>query len=99
MSNPLPPDELVARMRVHLANAQLAQSAYAAMDEARRFILATNKKGIILWSNPQAAKLLERSLPDMVEPDIALPKHITKWLTERHLPGAGRATQLVLSSG
>ena len=34
---PIDPDELVARMQVHLANARLAQSAYVAMDEARRF--------------------------------------------------------------
>ncbi len=37
---PIDPDEFIARMQVHLANAKLAQSAYVAMDEARRFLLA-----------------------------------------------------------
>jgi DNA-binding NarL/FixJ family response regulator len=58
VTKPVVLDELVARIRVHLANAQIAMSARSALDIAGRSLLAADATGAILWRTPQAAKLL-----------------------------------------
>jgi DNA-binding response OmpR family regulator/DNA-binding CsgD family transcriptional regulator len=63
VTKPIVLDELFARIRVHLANARVAQSARAALDTAGRYLLAVNPAGEILWCTPQAVKLLESALP------------------------------------
>ena len=40
---------LLARIRVHLANARAAQSARMALDTAGRYLLAADRSGAILW--------------------------------------------------
>jgi len=59
ITKPLVLDELVARIRVHLATARLAQSALAALDVAGRRLVATDGLGRIRWATPQAAQLIE----------------------------------------
>ncbi len=55
---PVAPDEVVARIGVHLANARLTRSAHAALDVAGRFLLACDRTGQVLWATPQAADML-----------------------------------------
>ncbi|MBL4767928.1 MAG: response regulator transcription factor [Rhodobacteraceae bacterium] len=95
---PIAPDELIARMRVHLSNAKLAQSAYVAMDEAKRFLLATNANGEILWSTPQARKLIQGAYPNLRSSGVDFPKFVVKWLGELSMSGPHRTSQLVLLS-
>jgi DNA-binding response OmpR family regulator len=61
LSKPINVDELRARIRVHLANARTAQSARIALDAAGRHLIAFGGGGDVLWSTPQANRLLERS--------------------------------------
>ncbi len=61
LSKPINVDELRARIRVHLANARRAQSARIALDAAGRHLVAFATYGTVLWSTPQANRLLERS--------------------------------------
>lgn len=61
LSKPINVDELRARIRVHLANARRAQSARIALDAAGRHLVAFGGDGTVLWSTPQANRLLERS--------------------------------------
>jgi DNA-binding NarL/FixJ family response regulator len=63
VTKPIAPDELLARIRVHLANARASQSARMALDATGRFLLAANGAGRVLWCTPQATKLLEAALP------------------------------------
>ena len=58
VTKPIKTDELIARMRVHLANARLTLSARAALDSAGQFLFATDRTGNILWTTPQAQLLL-----------------------------------------
>jgi DNA-binding NarL/FixJ family response regulator len=76
VTKPIVPDELIARMQVHLANARLGQSARNALDAAGRFLLAVNRAGRVLWCTPQASKLLGDAFADSAE----LPQEITQWL-------------------
>jgi DNA-binding response OmpR family regulator/DNA-binding CsgD family transcriptional regulator len=58
ITKPLVLDELVARLRVHLATARMTLSARNALDTAGRMLVAADNAGRILWSTPHAAQLL-----------------------------------------
>src|SRR6267378_1947558 len=58
VTKPIVPGELLARIRVHLANARIAHSARTALDAFGRFLLAASHSGRVLWCTPQAGKLL-----------------------------------------
>jgi DNA-binding NarL/FixJ family response regulator len=58
VTKPLVLEELLARIRVHLANARLAHETRAALDASGRFLLATDRAGRVLWSTPKARELL-----------------------------------------
>ncbi|MBB3932176.1 DNA-binding response OmpR family regulator/DNA-binding CsgD family transcriptional regulator [Kaistia hirudinis] len=79
VTKPIVLDVLLARIRVHLANARTAQSARMALDTAGRYLLAANRAGAILWCTPQAAKLLEAALPNEGG-TIHLPEAVRVWL-------------------
>ncbi len=79
VTKPIVLDELFARIRVHLANARSAQSARVALDSAGRFLFAASRRGAILWSTPQAVRLLEALLPDDEEGRV-LPERLAPWL-------------------
>jgi DNA-binding response OmpR family regulator len=68
LTKPINIDELIARIRVHLANARAYQSAHAALDATGRFLFATNRRGEILWSTPQAHHLLSAAFTIEGEP-------------------------------
>ena len=62
VTKPIVIEEMLARIRVHLANARLTQSARAALDVSGRFLLAVSRQGKIMWATPQAQKLLSDNL-------------------------------------
>ncbi|MFC2991364.1 response regulator [Halomonas tibetensis] len=80
ITKPVAPDELLARMRVHLTNARRTSSARAALDASGRHMLAVNAAGAILWSTPQASRLLEEILSQdgLVVDGESLP--LSEWL-------------------
>ena len=63
VTKPIVPGELLARIRVHLANARISHSARTALDASGRFLLAATGSGRPLWCTPQATRLLERLFP------------------------------------
>jgi DNA-binding NarL/FixJ family response regulator len=82
VTKPIVPDELLARIRVHLANARLAHSAHAALDASGRFLLATDQAGRMLWCTPQAGKLLGSAIPNFSAESFMLPADARAWLAE-----------------
>jgi len=80
VTKPIVVEEMLARIRVHLANARMTQSARAALDVSGRYLLAVGSQGNILWATPQARKLLSASLAANAEDMIALPEPVPKWL-------------------
>ena len=58
VTKPVAPDEIIARIKVHLANARQARSAHQELDTTGRFLLAVDSAGLIRWCTPQAARLL-----------------------------------------
>ena len=80
ITKPIAPSEMLARIRVHLANARMAHSARAALDAFGRFLLAASHSGRVLWYTPQAAKLLGRAFSDFDREDYVLPHDVQSWL-------------------
>lgn len=94
VTKPIAPDELLARIRVHLANARLAQSTQAALDASGRHLLAANRAGNILWYTPQAAKLLRAAFGDFDSERFVLPADVCTWLQTRSA-GATKTADLI----
>ncbi|GGF41213.1 DNA-binding response regulator [Aliidongia dinghuensis] len=72
VTKPIVAEELLARMRVHLANARLTLSARAALDATGRFLLAMDRMGRLRWATPQAASLLAAAFDGFDAEDFAL---------------------------
>jgi DNA-binding NarL/FixJ family response regulator len=86
VTKPIVPDELLARLRVHLANARMAHGARTALDASGRYLLAADAAGRLSWTTPQAAKLLASAFEDFVSETWRLPPDVQNWL--RHRSGA-----------
>jgi DNA-binding response OmpR family regulator/DNA-binding CsgD family transcriptional regulator len=82
VTKPVAIEEMLARIRVHLANARLTLSARAALDASGRFLLAVNGQGNILWATPQAQKLLSDNLVAALDEEYELPPSMLQWLEQ-----------------
>ena len=82
VTKPIAIEEMLARIRVHLANARLTQSARAALDVSGRYLLAVNDAGKIMWATPQAQKLLADTLAVNADDDFVLPDPMPQWLDQ-----------------
>lgn len=89
VTKPIAIEEMLARIRVHLANARLTQSAHAALDVSGRYLLAVNDAGKIMWATPQAQKLLADTLAADADDDFVLPDPIPQWLDQAQKGKAG----------
>lgn len=88
VTKPIVIEEMIARIRVHLANARLTQSARTALDVSGRFLLAVDRFGRILWATPQAQKLLADNLTADACDALLLPSAMLQWLDQMQKPGA-----------
>jgi DNA-binding NarL/FixJ family response regulator len=88
VTKPVVPDVVVARMRVHLANARLAQSAHTALDAAGRYLLAVDEEARIIWSTPEAGRLFKTTMPGSDTAGPVLPPSARDWLQDHIRAGA-----------
>jgi DNA-binding response OmpR family regulator/DNA-binding CsgD family transcriptional regulator len=73
VAKPIVVDELLARIRVHLANARIANRTRLALDATGRFLLAVTEAGRIIWCTPQAEKRLADSIAGFSTANFTLP--------------------------
>ncbi|SHG04332.1 response regulator transcription factor [Bradyrhizobium erythrophlei] len=97
VTKPIVIEEMLARIRVHLANARLTQSARAALDVSGRFLLAVSRHGKIMWATPQAQKLLTDNLAAATEDELVLPEPMLQWLEQVQKGKPGSKTPLTAS--
>ncbi|MEY9135373.1 DNA-binding NarL/FixJ family response regulator [Bradyrhizobium diazoefficiens] len=90
VTKPIVIEEMLARIRVHLGNARLTQSARAALDVSGRFLFAVNRQGSILWATPQAQKLLSDHHGAQAD-DFALPPSLLHWLEQAKGKGSSKS--------
>jgi DNA-binding response OmpR family regulator/DNA-binding CsgD family transcriptional regulator len=72
VAKPVVVEELLARVRVHLANARITRSSQVALDSSGRAVVALTTGGEVVWTTPKAAALLA---------DL-----FTEWQERRELP-------------
>jgi len=77
LTKPVNPNELLARMKVHLSNAALAQSAYKTLDKLGQLVIMVERSGEISWATPDSHALLAR-----VNWQSHLPK-LQQWLSHK----------------
>lgn len=97
VTKPIVPSELLARIRVHLANARMTHSARTALDTFGRFLLATNNAGRVLWCTPQAAHLLGTAFKSFDGETFTLPAPVCDWLRQRATADTSVTDQLALT--
>ena len=99
VTKPIVIDELLARIRVHLANARIAHGTHAALDATGRFLLATDRSGRFLWCTPKARQLLSELFPAQSEQGASLPPAVLEQLTQLRQEGSRPATRSTLQIG
>jgi len=82
VTKPVVPQELLARIRVHLANARLERSARAALDSSGRYLLAADESGNLLWWTPQAGALMVGVLDEPLSVRAPLPEALAAALAD-----------------
>ncbi|WP_027854896.1 response regulator [Marinobacterium litorale] len=80
LTKPISPDELLARMRVHLTNARMTQSAYTALDTTGQHLLTVTPDGKVGWATPQAHALLARADVDEQGVREKLEPQLARWI-------------------
>ncbi|WP_298398026.1 DNA-binding response regulator [Sphingobium sp.] len=70
---PIVVEELLARVRVHMANARQTQGGQFALDATGRNLIAVATDGQLRWSTPGAEKLMEALAPDWSRGDATPP--------------------------
>jgi DNA-binding response OmpR family regulator/DNA-binding CsgD family transcriptional regulator len=79
VTKPVVLGELIARIRVHLANARATQGARVALDATGRHLLLVDSGGAVLWSTPQASRLLTDVATNSSD-ETFLPLAVRNWL-------------------
>ena len=97
VTKPIVIEEMLARIRVHLANARMTQSAQTALDVSGRFLMAVSSQGRIMWATPQAQKLLSDNLPAGAGDELVLPPPMLQWLDQAQKGKAGTKTPALAS--
>ncbi len=73
---PVVVDELLARIRVHLANARASYRSRLALGRAGRSLMAVDGAGTLIWCTPQAESLFQRVDPAWDPASAGLPSGI-----------------------
>lgn len=82
VTKPIVIAEMLARIKVHLANARLTQSARAALDVSGRYLFAVDDRGKVIWATPQAHKLLANDFSETPKGQFELPESWLDWLDQ-----------------
>ncbi|MFC7292905.1 response regulator [Hirschia litorea] len=84
-------DELLARIKVHLLNARQSQSSRGALDAIGRYMMAIDSNGKILWTTPEAEKLIIELDKDWSLQEVYAPEVLRKIVVQKGLaPGNSR---------
>ncbi len=96
VTKPMVVDELLARIRVHLANARIVHGSRAALDAAGRFLVSTDSNGQLLWCTPKAKQLLIELFPASGDEAAGLPPNVVRQLTGVRQPGGINGARILI---
>lgn len=87
---PIVVEELLARVKVHLANAKQSRSSLSALDAVGRHVFAVDPSAALLWSTPEADKLLQAYDPCWSPTDGRAPLGLQKFIQDDPDEGASK---------
>lgn len=82
INKPVKLDEMLARVKVHLSNYRLTQSARVALDEVGQLTFACDINGEIVWSTTQARQILSSVADDNSTTASPLAEQLRGWLVQ-----------------
>ena len=88
VKKPIIIEELLGRLKVHLANAKVAQASRGALDAISRHLLSITAAGEVLWLTVEAERLLLEVDPAWEKGVSALPEAIMDLIDKGASPGA-----------
>ena len=83
LTKPIKPSELLARMKVHLNNARLTNSAQLALDSTGQHLMTVSDEGHIMWATPQTYALLAKARASTEWQQQALTQQLKQWLSHQ----------------
>ncbi len=98
VTKPIDPKALLARIRVHLANARIAHGAQAALDTTGRHLFASDEDGRLLWWTPQGGRILARIVGERPVAGTMLPPAVAT-LISRSTEGGTPPSAMIAPSG
>jgi DNA-binding response OmpR family regulator/DNA-binding CsgD family transcriptional regulator len=99
VAKPIVIDELIARIRVHLANARVAHGARTALDATGRFLVSTDSAGQLIWSTLQAETLLSAACPTHDVHHDGLPVEMSETLAALIRGGRSQSSSQAIVAG
>lgn len=85
VTKPLRTDEVLARIKVHVTNAQLTKSAQFALDISGQYIFSASNNGEILWATPQAQTFIESAKEEQSYLEEEICQALKNWLDKDNL--------------
>lgn len=100
VAKPVVIDVLIARLRVHLANARVRRGSQVALDNTGRPIVALDDQFHTLWCTPRGEAMLSAAFPEFAE-DRMLPAPVIDALAQLQSPDrvGQRMTRVDLENG
>lgn len=80
VTKPISPDEVIVRIKRHVATAKQALSAQDALDHAGKNVFCVSDLGRLSWATPHVHELIENIAKGDDSPWASLAKLIEKWL-------------------
>jgi len=89
LTKPINTEELIARMRVHLATAQRTNSMNSALDSSGHNLFTVDDKATIVWATPQTRQLFSKAnaSSDWLQDDMS--PQVKHWLNTGPNEGQG----------
>ncbi|EZP55768.1 response regulator transcription factor [Sphingomonas sp. RIT328] len=99
VSKPIVVDELLARIRVHLATARVAHGSQLALDTSGRPALAVDRAGTPQWLTPAASLMLERLFPGWSSAAGGLPDPVRAALRDLQAAPPAPGARIAVAAG
>jgi DNA-binding response OmpR family regulator/DNA-binding CsgD family transcriptional regulator len=81
VTKPISPDEVIVRIKRHVATAKQALSAQDALDHAGKNVFCVSELGRLSWATPHVHELIDQIADGNASPWASLAKLIEQWLS------------------
>ncbi len=98
VTKPINPDELIARISIHIANARMISEAREALDTSGQGVVAATMDGEITWLSPKASEIIAKHWPKDTKNPFVTSQAVLDWLRDCETKTVTQVEDLVLAS-